>query len=193
MKPLIPTSQNIRQAAGKIKKKSIAKAELLQAGSKRAQRQATTGTPHIELYQRESSPQCHSVRNRLSTLGLDFVAHSVPAGDDLKHEQLVHAGGKDQVPFLVDHRTGAKLYDSQAINTYLDSEYGREQTGNRVVRLARRFESRIKTRSDQVRWVVRQPIMKASTLRSSLNETVDSLRSSLETVRTIVRDAVKES
>jgi glutaredoxin len=85
--------------------------------------------PQLELYQKEECPFSHLVRRRLSDLGLDYVAHSVPANHPLKHEQLIQAGGKDQVPFLIDHRTGTKLYESEAIVKYLDSHYAERQVG----------------------------------------------------------------
>jgi glutaredoxin len=36
----------------------------------------------LELWQAEWCPYSHRVRQRLTELGLDFVAHQVAAGDD---------------------------------------------------------------------------------------------------------------
>lgn len=80
--------------------------------------------PVLELYQREDCPYSARVRSELSRLGLDFVAHNVAIHDDLKHQELVKASGKDQIPFLVDHRSGTKLGDSDAIVQYLRGKYG---------------------------------------------------------------------
>ena len=85
---------------------------------------AVSGGPTLELFQKEECPFSHTVRQKLSDLGLDFVAHSIPDTQDLKHKELVNAGGKDQVPFLIDHKSGVKLYESEAIVSYLEKEYG---------------------------------------------------------------------
>ena len=111
----------------------------------------SAATPHLELYQKEDCPYSHRVRSVLSDLGMNFVAHSVPAGNALKHQQLVQAGGKDQVPFLIDHRTGTKLYESDRIESYLRKEYGTEQP-NPLYRLAEGLNRRVMTRADRLRW-----------------------------------------
>lgn len=133
------------------------------------------GAPSIELYQSESCSVSHSVRNRLSLLGLDFVAHSVPDHNDLKHRQLVQAGGKDQIPFLIDHRSGVKLYEGDAILAYLDKEYGKPASGG-IAGIARRLETEIRGRADRIAWTVAQPWSQALELRRSLVEAGASLK-----------------
>ena len=57
--------------------------------------------PVLELFQKENCPFSHAVRSKLTRLGLDFVAHSVPDGHPPSSiEQLVRAGGKDQLPLF---------------------------------------------------------------------------------------------
>lgn len=114
-------------------KRATRKDHQLRAKTRRLR--AIPSGPGIELFQKEECPFSHAVRQKLSDLGLDFIAHSVPDEDSLKHQKLVEAGGKDQVPFLADHKSGVKLYESDAIIAYLDQEYGagagRSATSNR--------------------------------------------------------------
>lgn len=144
--------------------------------------QGTPGNLTLELYQKESDPFSHSVRNRLSRLGLDFICHNVPAGQPFKHEQLVHAGGKDQIPFLIDRRTGVKLYNSQSIIAYLENEYG-ELPENRIKRWAQQLRTRVETRADQIGWAIREPMERARTAVDDMNEGWESLRRSYQAVR----------
>jgi glutathione S-transferase len=78
-------------------------------------------SPDLELYQRESDAESRRVRQALSARGLDFLAHSVES-DPLKHQELVRAAGRDQVPYLVDHRAGVKLAGADAILAYLERD-----------------------------------------------------------------------
>jgi glutathione S-transferase len=57
-------------------------------------------TPRIELYQAEWCPHSHRVRQRLTELGLDFVAHQVPV-DPAERTALEHATGRQSIPTLV--------------------------------------------------------------------------------------------
>jgi glutathione S-transferase len=116
---------------------------------------AAAHAPQIELWQKESCPFSHSVRDRLSELGLDYVARSVN-GTDLKHRQLVQAAGRDQIPFLVDHRTGVKLHESAAIIAYLNREYGPAPSTSRVLKAAQRISGRIEMRRRQAEWVLQE-------------------------------------
>jgi glutathione S-transferase len=54
----------------------------------------------IELYQAEWCPHSHRVRQRLTELALDFVAHQVPA-DPAERTELVRATGRRSIPTLV--------------------------------------------------------------------------------------------
>ena len=74
----------------------------------------------MELYQAEWCPHSHRVRQRLTELGLDFVAHQVPAepGD---REQMRRAVGDDSIPVLVDDEH--ILHGDDEIFRYLDERY----------------------------------------------------------------------
>jgi len=84
----------------------------------------------LELYQSEGCPHCKKVREKLSELGLSYVAHNprLPGGaggdvtNDVTHEELA-AGGHDQIPYLVDTDRHVTLYESDAIVEYLDEHY----------------------------------------------------------------------
>jgi glutaredoxin 3 len=56
--------------------------------------------PAIELYQAEWCPHSHRVRQRLTELGLDFVAHQVPV-DPAERAELERATGRRSIPTLV--------------------------------------------------------------------------------------------
>jgi glutathione S-transferase len=54
----------------------------------------------IELYQAEWCPHSHCVRQRLTELGLDFVAHQVSV-DPAERTELARATGRRIIPTLV--------------------------------------------------------------------------------------------
>ena len=54
----------------------------------------------IRLYQAEWCPHSHRVRQRLTELGLDFVAHQVPV-DRADRTELEGATGQRSIPTLV--------------------------------------------------------------------------------------------
>jgi glutathione S-transferase len=56
--------------------------------------------PRIELYQAEWCPHSHRVRQRLTELGLGFVAHQVPV-DPGERTALERATGRRSIPTLV--------------------------------------------------------------------------------------------
>lgn len=87
----------------------------------------------LELYQAEGCPYSATVRETMTDLGLSYVVHNPrrpgDAGGDVLNEQ-VHAeldavAGEDQIPFLVDHRSGEQMAESDRIVAYLEEEYGR--------------------------------------------------------------------
>lgn len=147
-----------------------------------ATKEIRSQAPSIELFQREDCPSSHAVRNHLTRLGLDFVAHTVPDGDALKHDQLVKAGGKDQIPFLVDHTSGVKLYESQAIIAYLAKAYGKT-TGSMLSNLAHGLDTRIRARADQIVWSLQMPYEKVTGLRDDVQNAVGTIRGSLDFLR----------
>jgi len=84
----------------------------------------------LELYQSEGCPYSGKVRQKLSELGVSYVAHNprLPGdvgGDvtnDATHDELT-AGGEDQIPYLVDTEHEVAMYGSDDIVDYLDEQY----------------------------------------------------------------------
>jgi|SRR5215208_2330720 len=54
----------------------------------------------MELFQAEWCPHSHAVRQRLTELGMDFVARQVPAAADARDE-LEAVAGTNEIPILV--------------------------------------------------------------------------------------------
>lgn len=85
----------------------------------------------LELYQAEGCEYSQKVRDKLTDLGLSYVAHNprLPGheGSAIQnrqtHEELKAIGGKDQIPFLVDHTRRETRYESDAIISYLETHY----------------------------------------------------------------------
>ncbi|NIB99780.1 glutathione S-transferase N-terminal domain-containing protein [Halobacterium sp. R2-5] len=84
----------------------------------------------LELYQSEGCPYSAKVREKLSELGVSYVAHNprLPGdqGGDVTNEQAhdeLQAGGNDEIPYLVDTTREEALYGSDDIVDYLDEHY----------------------------------------------------------------------
>jgi len=84
----------------------------------------------LELYQSEGCPYCAKVREKLSELGISYVAHNprLPGdeGGDVTNEvtyDALTAGGEDQIPYLVDTERGVTMYESDDIVEYLEEHY----------------------------------------------------------------------
>jgi glutathione S-transferase len=58
------------------------------------------GEAVLQLFQAEWCPASHSVRERLTELGLDYIVRQVPA-DKRQRSDLLAATGTDTVPVLV--------------------------------------------------------------------------------------------
>ncbi|WP_246999373.1 glutathione S-transferase N-terminal domain-containing protein [Halosolutus gelatinilyticus] len=86
----------------------------------------------LELYQAEGCPFCAKARQKLTELGVSYVAHNprLPGeeGGDVLNEQtyreMTELGGQDQIPFLIDTDREEALYESDAIVDYLEEHYG---------------------------------------------------------------------
>ncbi len=178
------SEQKTKKITRKIKPSSRA------ARAVRSPKKESSATPWLELFQREDDSASHAVREHLSELSLDYVAHNV-SGKDLKHAQLVRAGGRDSIPFLIDHRTGAKLYDADAILTYLEREYG-ERERSRLLRGVHRLEVLANSRADRLVWSVLTPLARAEETVNDIWETVLGtarvLRASFEKAATARRE-----
>ena len=76
----------------------------------------------LELWNFEASPYCRKVREALCELNLDYRVHNV-AKKSVHRPALVALGGKMQVPYLVDHKNGVAMYESDEIVAYLRKTY----------------------------------------------------------------------
>jgi glutathione S-transferase len=76
----------------------------------------------LDLYDFEACPFCRKVREVLSELDLDYVSH--PCGRGSNNRAIVRErGGRTMFPYLVDPNTGAEMYESEDIITYLHDTY----------------------------------------------------------------------
>ncbi|MGM0578531.1 MAG: glutathione S-transferase N-terminal domain-containing protein [Myxococcota bacterium] len=78
----------------------------------------------LELYEFEACPFCRKVREALSELDLEYVSRPVPRGEGPKRAFVEREGGRRMFPFLVDPDSGARLYESEDIVSYLHETYG---------------------------------------------------------------------
>lgn len=76
----------------------------------------------LELWSFESSPYCRMVRATLCELELPYVLHNVAKGSE-QRAAFIARSGQMRVPFLVDPNTGAALFESAAIERYLEATY----------------------------------------------------------------------
>lgn len=181
----------VKQTAEKTKKKALRRALRRTQESAGPRTSGQAATPSLELYQKEECRFSHAVRNHLSRLGLDFVSHTVPDGNSLKHEQLVHAGGKDEIPFLIDHKTGVRLFQSQAIINYLDKEYGQVREGA-IRGWAHELDLRVRARADQLAWAIRTPFDRARDVVEDLSEGLSTLRKSYKVVKKVIQAPLRD-
>ncbi len=78
----------------------------------------------LELYEFEGCPYCRLVREALTELDIDVIVYPCPKRGQRFRPKVVELGGKAQFPFLVDPNTGAQMYESMDIVTYLYETYG---------------------------------------------------------------------
>ena len=76
---------------------------------------------NLDLWQTEWCPASHRVRQRLTELGLNYIAHQVPV-DSSERTELVAATGQRTIPVLVT-ADGEIVRDEAAIMSYLDTHY----------------------------------------------------------------------
>lgn len=75
----------------------------------------------IELYQAEWCPYSSRVRQRLTELGISFMARQVPPDPADRHE-LRRRTGSDEIPALIDHGN-VIVGDADELIAYLDRTY----------------------------------------------------------------------
>lgn len=71
------------------------------------------------LYKMEGCPYCQKVLNHLQSKNFQFRALDI--SDPVNMDELIHLGGEEQVPFLVDTEHNAKMYESEDIIQYVDT------------------------------------------------------------------------
>ena len=76
---------------------------------------------NLELWQTEWCPASHRVRQRLTELGLTYIAHQVPV-DSSERAELEEATGQTTIPVLVTPE-GEIVRDEETIVNYLDNTY----------------------------------------------------------------------
>ncbi len=77
-------------------------------------------SPQLELWQTEWCPASHRVRQRLTELGLSFIAHQVAVDPDARAE-LLAATGQRSIPILV---AGDEVVTGEdAILSYLNGHF----------------------------------------------------------------------
>ena len=75
----------------------------------------------LELYQAEWCPHSHRVRQRLTELGVDFVARQVPAERD-DRETMREATGESSIPTLL-LEDGTAIEGDREILRWLDEQF----------------------------------------------------------------------
>ncbi|MFA7659475.1 MAG: glutathione S-transferase N-terminal domain-containing protein [Candidatus Gastranaerophilaceae bacterium] len=71
------------------------------------------------LYKMDGCPYCEKVLKHLEEKQLQF--RSLDISDPVNLDELLHLGGEEQVPFLVDTEHNAKMYESEEIIQYVDT------------------------------------------------------------------------
>lgn len=108
---------------GKLTQKSSDIASKLRGDPGKTAKPARIPEQTLELWSYEGSPYCRLVRETLSSYALPYVLHNVARFGEAR-EQLVERTGRMQVPFLHDPNTGAELFESERIKSYLATTYG---------------------------------------------------------------------
>ncbi|EGQ43755.1 MAG: Glutaredoxin 2 [Candidatus Nanosalina sp. J07AB43] len=75
----------------------------------------------LELYQFEGCPYCSKVRQKMTDLGIDFIARAVDPNDRSRVEEV---SGQTNVPVLVDPNTDTTMPESDDIVDHLEQHYG---------------------------------------------------------------------
>jgi glutaredoxin 3 len=75
----------------------------------------------LEVYQFEGCPFCSKVRQKMTDLGLDFIARSVDPNDRSRVEEV---SGQTGVPVLKDPNRDVVMPESDDIVEYLEEHYG---------------------------------------------------------------------
>ena len=74
----------------------------------------------LEVYQFEGCPYCSKVRQKLTDLGIDFIARQVDPQDRSRVEEV---SGQTNVPVLKDPNNDTVMPESDDIVDYLEEHY----------------------------------------------------------------------
>lgn len=80
----------------------------------------------LELFQYEACPDCRRVREKLSSLMLDYVARQV-SPDPAQRTRVELATGQREVPVLVDPERAMVVTEADDIIAYLDETYNEKK------------------------------------------------------------------
>ncbi|MGN6188999.1 MAG: glutaredoxin family protein [Conexibacter sp.] len=92
----------------------------------------------LELFQAEWCPYSSRVRQRLTELGLSFVARQVPA-DAADREELRRKTGSDEIPALIDDGEVVSG-DADALIAHLDATHEERADADEHRRQAQQHE-----------------------------------------------------
>ena len=86
----------------------------------------------LELWQAEWCPHSHKVRQRLTELGVDFLARQVPAEPDDRDDLEAASGGRE-IPTLVSAEGGSRevLSGEEQILRWLDRRFDERDDARR--------------------------------------------------------------
>lgn len=85
-------------------------------------RKARAPERQLELWSFEGSPFCRLVRETLTCLELPYRLYNVGKGSE-RREAFVARSGRMLVPYLADPNTGAEMFESADIVSYLEHTY----------------------------------------------------------------------
>lgn len=80
--------------------------------------------PCLVLYEYDASPYCKRVRETINLLDLAVEYRPCPGARQGFSDELYELTGRRTVPFLLDTRTNAQMFESSDIIVYLLKEYG---------------------------------------------------------------------
>jgi len=86
----------------------------------------------LELYAYEPSPFSKVVREKFVELELPYLLRTTPRGSPTRAKLAQLTGATFQVPYLIDHNTGVKMFESADIVDYLAKTYGKTAEGAMV-------------------------------------------------------------
>ena len=73
----------------------------------------------FDLFELERCPYCQKVMKYMDENDIEYVKHDID--NKQEEETLIRLGGKRQVPFLFNQKSGLKMYESADIIEYLSS------------------------------------------------------------------------